>query len=149
MASIKPGWLVVDFDGTGLLCVEKDDSMNTFSSDFEAAKAYIKAGGKIINSSLDFNMDFYPINTPNNIQLVKKAVYVPVLLVNNKSFYIQRTGKTFFTTTDDMYKAKKLAFYEIPAYLTKVKSALKASGHHKEYKLYVDLLEIKRSNNDK
>ena len=148
MANKKPGWLVVDFDGTGLLCVEKDDSMNKFNSDFEAAQAYIKAGGKLINSSLDFNMNFYPINTPNNIQLVKKAVYAPCLTVDNKVAYIKRTGKSSVSTADSIREAKKLAFYEIPAYLAKVNSALKVLGYRK-YKLYVDLLEIKRSNNDK
>lgn len=142
MASRKPGWLVVDFDGTGLLCVEKDDGMNKFNSDFEAAKAYIKAGGTLINSSLDFNISLYPINTPNNRQLIKKAVYAPYLLVNDKVFYIKRTGKSFLNKTDNIQEAKKLAFYEIPAYLAKVKSTLKALGY-KEYKLYVDILELK------
>lgn len=148
MASKKPGWLVVDFDGTSLLCVEKDDSMNKFNSDFEAAQAYIKAGGKIINTNLPFNLCLFPIDTPENRKLLKRAVCVPCLKVNDNFNYIKKTGKTFLTTTDEIREAKKLHFYEISAYLSKVIESLKSQGY-KQYKLYIDLLEIKRSNNDK
>lgn len=142
MRNNKPGWLVVDFDGTGLLCVERDDSMNKFNSDLEAAQAYMEAGGKLINADLAFNLCFYPINTLENGKLLKKAVCVPCLLVNNNFTYIKKTGKTFLNTTNDMKEAKKLHFYEIPAYLKKVSESLKYQGY-RQYRLYIDLLEIK------
>lgn len=45
---IKKGYDIVDFDGTGMLEIQKKDEENIFTSDEEAVKQAIKDGIKII-----------------------------------------------------------------------------------------------------
>lgn len=47
-ATEETGYLVIDFDGTGMLEIEKNDELDVFRNDEEATEAAIKDGIKII-----------------------------------------------------------------------------------------------------
>lgn len=44
----QKGYIIADYDSTGMLEIQKDDSMNMFSYDKEAVEQAMKDGVKII-----------------------------------------------------------------------------------------------------
>lgn len=70
------GYLIVDYDGTGMLEIQKDDSICIFSSDEEAVKQALKDGIKIIPvNELPKNFDrcyFGWIDTPENRRKIEE-----------------------------------------------------------------------------
>lgn len=72
---MKKGYDIFDFDGTGMLEIEKIDSMNKFEDDEAAVKQAIKDGVKIIPvEELPENFDrryLGWIDTPENRKQIK------------------------------------------------------------------------------
>lgn len=74
--NMKKGYDIFNFDGTGLLEIEKIDELDIFESDEEAVGQAIKDGIKIIPiEELPENFDrkyFGWIDTPENRENIKK-----------------------------------------------------------------------------
>ena len=82
----KSGYLVVDYEGTGMLEVQRDDSSNIYKTDSDAVKAAISDGVKIIpiaDLPANFSRRYLGwLDTPTNRELIQQYCSVEETVSN-------------------------------------------------------------------